>query len=161
MANRTNHPGKKSDKEWRNAIRKAVHELVEATGEGKAKKTKALTLMARKLVAKAITVNVAERPLLAREIIAGGRLLKANKDVAPSAPERQGAIANVFGTGDRSVFTPDTATALAPILNAATALYAGRQVPTGDWYSRSSSADLFPIIKGVWTIGIKTSEGKK
>ena len=79
------------------------------------------------------TVNVAERPLLAREIIAGGRLLKANKDVAPSKPERQGAIANVFGTGDRSVFTPDTATALAPILKAATALYAGRRVPTGDF----------------------------
>ncbi len=58
MANRTNHPGKKSDKEWRNAIRKAVHELVEATGEGKAKKTKALTLMARKLVAKAIKGDV-------------------------------------------------------------------------------------------------------
>ena len=58
MANRTNHPGKKSDKEWRGAIRKAVHELIEATSEGKAKKTKALTLMARKLVAKAIKGDV-------------------------------------------------------------------------------------------------------
>ncbi len=58
MANRTNHPGRKSDKEWRNAIRKAVHELVEAAGEGKAKKTKALTLMARKLVSKAIRGDV-------------------------------------------------------------------------------------------------------
>ena len=58
MANRTNHPGRKSDKEWRNAIRKAVHELVGATGEGKAEKTKALTLMARKLVSKAIKGDV-------------------------------------------------------------------------------------------------------
>ena len=58
MANRTNHPGRKSDKEWRNAIRIAVHELHAADGEGKAKKTKALTLMARKLVSKAIKGDV-------------------------------------------------------------------------------------------------------
>ena len=77
-------------------------------------------------------VNVTERPLLAREIIAGGRLLKENKDVAPSKTDRQEAIAEVFGTEDRSVFTADTATALAPILDAGAALYAGRRVPTGD-----------------------------
>ena len=77
-------------------------------------------------------VNVAERPLLARETVLGGRLLKDNKDVAPGKPDRLEAIAEVFGTEDRSVFTPDTATALAPILDAASALYAARKVPSGD-----------------------------
>ncbi len=58
MAAPINPKGAKSDKEWRGAIRLAVHELIEATGEGKAKKTKALTLMARKLVSKAIKGDV-------------------------------------------------------------------------------------------------------
>lgn len=98
-------------------------------------------------------VNVAERPLLAREIVLGGRLLKENKDVAPGKPDRQGAIAEVFGTEDRSVFNPDTATALAPILDAASALYAGRRVPTGDL---SYDADTFEtalreVVGGVFS----------
>ncbi len=58
MANRTNHPGRKSDREWYHALRKAVHELVEATGVGKSKRTKALHLLARKLVAKALGGDV-------------------------------------------------------------------------------------------------------
>ena len=99
------------------------------------------------------TVNVAERPLLAREIIAGGRLLGENKDVAPQKADRQAAIAEVFGTDDRSLFTPDTATALAPILDAAVALYAGRRVPTGDFtYDSDIFEDaLAEVVGGVFT----------
>ena len=58
MANRTNHPGRKSDREWYHALRKAVHELIEATGAGKSKRTKALHLLARKLVSKALGGDV-------------------------------------------------------------------------------------------------------
>ncbi len=51
--------GAKSDKEWRDAIRKAVYELREAEGKGKVKKIKALTLLARRLVTKAMEGDVA------------------------------------------------------------------------------------------------------
>ncbi len=95
------------------------------------------------------TINAVQRPLLAREIILGGRLLKDNKDVAPGKPDRLEAIAEVFGTEDRSVFTPDTATALAPILDAATALYAARRVPTGDFiYDPDSFEDALREVTG-------------
>ena len=99
------------------------------------------------------TVHVAEQPLLAREIVLGGRLLAKNKDVAPAKTERQIAIGNVFGTEDRSVFTPDTATALAPILDAAAALYAARRVATGDF---TYDADTFEealeqVVGGVFS----------
>ena len=53
-----NPPGAKSDKEWRDAIRKAVHELRVATDDGKAPKVKAITLLARKLVTKAMEGDV-------------------------------------------------------------------------------------------------------
>ena len=51
--------GPKSDKLWREAIRKAVHELVMAEGEGIARRTKALRLLARKLVSKGLKGDVA------------------------------------------------------------------------------------------------------
>ena len=98
------------------------------------------------------TVAVADRPLLAREIIAGGRLLRDNRDVAPPSEDRQAAIAAVFGTGDRSVFTPDTATALRPIMDAAAALYAGRKVPTGDFSYDDDAYEgaLSEVVGGVF-----------
>ncbi len=52
-----NPPGAKSDKEWRDAIRKAVHELREDADNPK--KTKAIGQLARKLVSKALTGDVA------------------------------------------------------------------------------------------------------
>ena len=55
------HPkaqGSKPDKLWRDEINKAVHELREAEGEGKAKKVKALRLLARKLVTKGLAGDV-------------------------------------------------------------------------------------------------------
>ena len=51
--------GAKSDKEWRDAIRKAVHELRAATGGAKAEKIKAITLLAQRLVTKAMEGDVA------------------------------------------------------------------------------------------------------
>ena len=50
--------GAKSDKIWRNAIRKAVHELRAATGDEKAERIKAITLLARRLVTKAMEGDV-------------------------------------------------------------------------------------------------------
>ncbi len=55
---RPNTVGAKSDKEWRNAIRKAVHELRAADEDDKAKKIKGLTLLARRLVTKALKGDV-------------------------------------------------------------------------------------------------------
>ncbi len=55
---RPNPVGPKSDKEWRHAIRKAVHELRAATGGAKAEKIKAITLLARRLVTKAMEGDV-------------------------------------------------------------------------------------------------------
>ncbi len=47
------------DKEWRDAIRKAVHELRDAPdGDEKAQKVKAVTLLARKLVTKGLDGDV-------------------------------------------------------------------------------------------------------
>ena len=50
--------GHKSDKEWRAEIRLAVHELRKAEGDKKAKKIKALRLLARALVDKALAGDV-------------------------------------------------------------------------------------------------------
>ena len=54
-----NPPGAKSDKEWRDAIRKAVHELRTVNGDKKAEKIKAITLLGRRLVTKAMEGDVA------------------------------------------------------------------------------------------------------
>ena len=51
--------GPKSDKEWRDAVRMAVHELLVADGDDKVKKTRALRLLARRLVTKALEGDVA------------------------------------------------------------------------------------------------------
>ncbi len=50
--------GAKSDKEWRDAIRRAVHELRVISGDKKAEKIKAMTLLARRLVTKGIEGDV-------------------------------------------------------------------------------------------------------
>ena len=50
---------KNKDTEWRAAIRKAVHELRAVSGDKKAEKIKAITLLARRLVAKALDGDVA------------------------------------------------------------------------------------------------------
>ena len=51
--------GHGQEKIWRNAVTIAVHELREADGEGKARKVRALRLLARKLVSKALGGDVA------------------------------------------------------------------------------------------------------
>lgn len=51
--------GAKLDKEWRDAIRMAVHETRDAKGDGKVKKVKALRLLASKLVDKGLDGDVA------------------------------------------------------------------------------------------------------
>ena len=56
---RPNPPGLKSEKEWRDAIRQAVHELRQAPGEKKGQKAKALRLLARKLVDRAMDGDIA------------------------------------------------------------------------------------------------------
>lgn len=71
---------------------------------------------------------VPDNPELSREIVLGGRLLRANPDVKPSRTDRLASVADIVG----NVFTAETAAALDPFLDAATALYAARQVPTGD-----------------------------
>jgi hypothetical protein len=73
-------------------------------------------------------LNVDERPELSREIVMGGRVLRGNTEVKPAAKDRVAAISTVFG----DAFTPETAQALGPIVEAANALYAGRRVPSGD-----------------------------
>ena len=50
--------GATADKEWRGAIRRAVHELRTAADGDKAGKIKALTLLARKLVSKGLDGDV-------------------------------------------------------------------------------------------------------
>ncbi|MHC4716871.1 MAG: hypothetical protein ACYS5V_07875, partial [Planctomycetota bacterium] len=71
---------------------------------------------------------VPDDPLLAREIVLGGRLVRANPDVKPTKTERIPAIESVVG----DLFTPETAGVLENFMDAGTALYAGRKVPTGD-----------------------------
>ena len=51
--------GPKSDKEWRDAVRMAVHELRLADGDDKVKKTRALRLLARRLVSRGLEGDVA------------------------------------------------------------------------------------------------------
>jgi len=63
----------------------------------------------------------------------------------------------VFGTEDRSVFTADTATALAPILDAATALYAARRVPSGDF---TYDPDAFELALQEVTGGVFEFNGR-
>ena len=58
MAAPKNVAGAKGDKEWRAAISMAVHELRASDGDGKAQKTKALRLLARKLVDRAMEGDV-------------------------------------------------------------------------------------------------------
>ena len=74
---RPNTVGAKSDKEWRNAIRKAVHELRAADEDDKAKKIKGLTLLARRLVTGLI------RPKCRKMSIGTG--LKENHKEIPTA----------------------------------------------------------------------------
>lgn len=53
-------PSVKSDKEWHNAIRKAVHELrTETDADGVVQKTKAINLLAKTLVTSAIKGDIA------------------------------------------------------------------------------------------------------
>ena len=53
-----NPGGRASNKEWRDAIRKAVHERRVTTDDGKTEKIKSITLLARKLVTKALDGDV-------------------------------------------------------------------------------------------------------
>ena len=59
MSAAKNQVGLKSDKEWRDAIRKAVHELRAAEGDGKARKERSLRLLARKLVSRGLEGDIA------------------------------------------------------------------------------------------------------
>jgi uncharacterized membrane protein len=56
--NNPNSVGRKSDKEWRDAIRKAVHEQRTVDVDGKPAKRKALFLLARKTVDEALDGNM-------------------------------------------------------------------------------------------------------
>ena len=56
--NNPNSVGRKSDKEWRDAIRKAVHEQRTVDEDGKPAKRKALFLLARKTVDEALNGNM-------------------------------------------------------------------------------------------------------
>ena len=58
-ARKTPAAGSKPDKLWRNEIRLAVHELLVSDGDGKTQKIKALRLLARRLVTKAMEGDVA------------------------------------------------------------------------------------------------------
>jgi len=68
-----------------------------------------------------------DRPLLARDIVAGMRVQEANKDLKPTNAQRQAARDSALG----NAFTADTAVALGPLLAAADALYAQRIISTG------------------------------
>lgn len=59
MAPPKNPKGAKSDKDWRDAIRRAVAEMRAASADAKGKKTKALVLLARKLVDRALDGDIA------------------------------------------------------------------------------------------------------
>lgn len=79
----------------------------------------------------AVAVSLAkDKPLLAREIVMGGRLLRELPDVVPSKTERAAvitaAVDNMFAD------LPEAASALDAYLDAASALYAARRAPTGD-----------------------------
>ena len=56
--NNPNSVGRKSDKEWRDAIRKAVHEQRTVDVDGRPAKRKALFLLARKTVTEALDGNM-------------------------------------------------------------------------------------------------------
>lgn len=99
-------------------------------------------------------VNVADRPALSREIIQGGRLLSQNRDVRPGKEDRLPIVESVFA----GVFTPDTATALRPIVDAAAALYAARKVPSGDF---TFDADMFEGALSEVVGGVIELNGRK
>lgn len=79
---------------------------------------------------------VGDRPELAREILAGDRLLASNKEAKPSKENMLPAIRDVIG----NAFELTGGEAMAPIVDAATAIYAARRVPGGDL---SFDADTF------------------
>lgn len=79
---------------------------------------------------------VADRPELVRDVIAGGRLLKANGEVKPAADKVRSAVSNVLG----NAFEGTSGEAVSPLIDAATALYANRRVPGADL---SYDADAF------------------
>ena len=69
-----------------------------------------------------------DQPLLAREVVLGGRLLENNPELMPTKELRLATAETVLG----NLFTPDTAAgALDPILDAAGALYAARITGSG------------------------------
>ncbi|NIA67580.1 hypothetical protein HBA54_03155 [Pelagibius litoralis] len=69
-----------------------------------------------------------DSPLVARDIVLGGRLLAENPDVKPGQTDRINGVKEVFG----NMFTPETAGALDGFVDAGMALYASRRVATGD-----------------------------
>lgn len=77
----------------------------------------------------AVAITLAgDVPILAREIILGGRLARETPDVLPGKTDRIAAVEEVVG----NLFTPETAGVLDSFMDAAGALYAARKVPTGD-----------------------------
>ncbi len=71
---------------------------------------------------------VGDKPELAREIIAGGRLLRETPDLKPSKTDRVGIVEDVIG----NLFTPETSSGLRPVLTAARAVYAARRLGGGE-----------------------------
>lgn len=71
---------------------------------------------------------VGDRPETAREILAGDRLLARNREVKPSKENILPAVRDIVGNAFE--FGGD---AVAPIVDAATAIYAARRVPGGDF----------------------------
>ena len=102
---RPNPVGAKSDKEWRNAIRKAVHELRAADEGDLARKVKALTLIARRLITRAVKGDVAAmkeirdrldgRPTVAVDMTVSEPITKVEHVIID--PERDTADAIVRG----------------------------------------------------------------
>ena len=102
---RPNPVGAKSDKEWRNAIRKAVHELRAADEGDLAKKVKALTLIARRLITRAVKGDVAAmkeigdrldgRPTMAVDMTVSEPVTRIERVII--SPERDTAEAIVRG----------------------------------------------------------------
>jgi len=82
---------------------------------------------ARPELAMAIAL-VGDKPALAREIIAGGRLLRATPDVRPSKTDRVGGVETVVS----NMFTPETASGLRAFLAAAEAVYVARRLGGGE-----------------------------
>lgn len=97
----------------------------------------------RPAMALAMSIS-ADAPAVSSEIVQGERLLADNPDVKPTASQREAAVRTTYG----DLFA-EVPSAINPHVQAATAIYANRRIPTGDLtFDTTEFNDALELVAG-------------